>query len=246
MIAWELQVNILTTKGYTVLRYDRYGSGYSDRHDEQYTIEYYTKQLDELLSYLDIQKPVHINGRSLGGHIALGFASRYPDKCKSLIVTASSIYINKRAGKNIRIPGMTIIPKYLSHVLKKPITDITINKFSPFISEEEQKKFKEILYNQMYICGTEKGRMALFTQSPDVIRREISRFRQVVTEYRPIMFIWGSQDRFVSDTHMETLIQKHHDITFVKIDGAGHGINITHQDRYNTALIDFLADCKYK
>ncbi len=76
----------LVSRGYRVIRYDLYGRGYSDRPDVTYTAELYEQQLLELMLKLNVNKPVHLAGISLGGPITSYFTARHPELVKGLIL----------------------------------------------------------------------------------------------------------------------------------------------------------------
>ena len=78
MWIWDPQVESLTKAGFSVLRYDLYGRGYSDRPHTEYNRDLYRSQLLELLDQLGIKEPVDLVGMSLGGAIATDFTANYP------------------------------------------------------------------------------------------------------------------------------------------------------------------------
>lgn len=68
----------------TVIRYDRPGTGLSDRElPERMSLDYDVQVLEELLRHID-PGPVSMLGVSCGGCIALGFAARNPQLTTSL------------------------------------------------------------------------------------------------------------------------------------------------------------------
>lgn len=67
---WDSTFNYLVQHGYRVLRYDQYGSGYSDRPDSLYNKKLYFNQLTQLLKILNLTTPVNLIGLSFGGIIA--------------------------------------------------------------------------------------------------------------------------------------------------------------------------------
>src|SRR5919108_266239 len=59
----------LTRSGLSVLRYDLFGRGFSDRPATPYNIDLYVRQLSDLLTGLNITRPVSLVGLSMGGPI---------------------------------------------------------------------------------------------------------------------------------------------------------------------------------
>ena len=80
----------LAEAGFRVVVPDLLGYGYSERPDVPYTREFYTRQLRELLDGLDVHRPVHVAGASLGGAIATAFTAENPGRVASLALMAPS------------------------------------------------------------------------------------------------------------------------------------------------------------
>lgn len=70
-----------------VVTLDLPGYGGSDKPEAPYTLEWYIEFLDKFLSLLGYDK-VDIGGLSLGGGISLGYALKYPEKIRKLILIA--------------------------------------------------------------------------------------------------------------------------------------------------------------
>lgn len=64
---------------------DMVGHGYSGKPDSPYTIEYYSNHLGDIIDALGYEN-VYISGESLGGWVAAWFASKYPNKVKSMVL----------------------------------------------------------------------------------------------------------------------------------------------------------------
>lgn len=77
---WAAQVSAFTSAGYTVLTYDNRGIGLSSRPsrgDERWTAEDMASDLRALVTTLDIPRPYHVLGISMGGMIAQMYALNY-------------------------------------------------------------------------------------------------------------------------------------------------------------------------
>jgi len=100
---WDKQVQALSAAGFRVLRYDKYGRGYSDRPDVTYNQELYQRQLLELVDKLGFKKFFDVIGYSLGGATATNFTARYPDRVGKLILISPVI-------NNFKVPFVFRIP----------------------------------------------------------------------------------------------------------------------------------------
>lgn len=72
-----------------VIALDQRGHGYSD-HAASYSRDDYIGDLLALINHLRLDT-VPVLGNSIGGHNALQFAARYPDKVSALIIEESSV-----------------------------------------------------------------------------------------------------------------------------------------------------------
>ena len=68
-----------------VFAYDLRGRGDSDKPESGYSIPLHADDLAELINELGLDRPVVV-GHSLGGLIALHFATRYPEKLSKLVL----------------------------------------------------------------------------------------------------------------------------------------------------------------
>lgn len=87
---------------YNILRYDKRGHGLSDSPLAPYTLSDHTNDLDDLLNHLEIETAALV-GVSVGGNIALDFASQYPGRVKALVVCDSQPRIGTAEMWNTRI-----------------------------------------------------------------------------------------------------------------------------------------------
>ena len=83
---WAPQIEKLSPK-YRVIAYDVRGHGLSSAPagEENYTLDILAEDLHHLLEHLGVTK-AYIGGLSLGGAIALGYAHRYPQTVKALLI----------------------------------------------------------------------------------------------------------------------------------------------------------------
>jgi pimeloyl-ACP methyl ester carboxylesterase len=70
---------------FTVLDYDHRGYGMSDRPEEHYSLAGWSQDLVGLLDHLGIER-THVHGGSMGGFIAVYFATRYPERVDRLVI----------------------------------------------------------------------------------------------------------------------------------------------------------------
>ncbi len=74
-----------------VIRIDLPGHGKSGTPPMNYTFEQFSEILNELLIRMDVWEKVSIIGHSMGGYVALAFATKYPEKVASLVLMHSPV-----------------------------------------------------------------------------------------------------------------------------------------------------------
>lgn len=94
---------------YHVISYDVRGHGKTDK-PKNFTLEDYTHDLKEIISKLDLEKPIVI-GLSMGSYIALRTAEKYPDLLSKIILLGSRpkgeiSLVNKDENPNIDLKQM--------------------------------------------------------------------------------------------------------------------------------------------
>ncbi len=234
MWIWDRQVETLLECGFRVLRFDRYGVGYSKRIRD-YSWEIFTEQLHELLDSLNIDTKVHIVGRSLGGRFAACFATKYPDRVDKLVIVSTSLV---STDKMISSPILKFIPKYVQRVFGDHIISLQMGKYKKYVSDKEkQDLYIKYLRDQRKIIGTENAFSSIFTKKVLLGCPEAS---ICLKQDRDIIFIWGDKDGLVPESKISKMRIEYPDITFTSIGGAGHGVNFTYYNEFNQALVNFL------
>ena len=86
---WDVFAHALlaaSTEPLRLIAYDLRGRGDSDKPDAPYHVVAHAADCAALLDAIGITEPVAFVGHSLGGHIGTAFASRYPQRCRALVL----------------------------------------------------------------------------------------------------------------------------------------------------------------
>ena len=86
--AWKAQIEVLS-KDYRILALDNRGAGRSSAPDYPYTTKHFADDTIALMDAVGISEPAHVVGRSMGGAIAQEITLAWPDRVRSLVITAS-------------------------------------------------------------------------------------------------------------------------------------------------------------
>lgn len=99
----------LAAAGYRVVLFDHFGRGWSDRPRASYDIDFFDRELSELMTALTLKEPVVVIGYSMGGVIAAEFAARHPQRVAALVLLAPAgliiqPFLGRVFGKLLHIP----------------------------------------------------------------------------------------------------------------------------------------------
>ncbi len=235
---WDRQVNMLHDAGFRTLRFDRYGTGYSDRIKGDYNWDLLIGQITDLLDALQIIEPLYVAVRSLGGRAAACFAVKNPERVEKLVIISTSLLTP--GGKIIgKIPFISYIPRFIKRVFGNALTKNMMQKYETYIhSAEEKERYTFLLMDQVRYKGTEEAFGAIFKDQAYLGCKNV--FGKVASGNYNVAMIWGENDPLVSAKRIESLKETYTHIQFTKISEAEHGVNFTHAKEFNEALLSFL------
>ena len=231
--AWDAQVPALRKAGFRILRYDHFGRGHSDRPEVDYDRAFYQKQLEDLLAALDIEGALSLVGVSFGGAIAATFAKAHPERVAKLVLIAPVVdYAEGRA-----LFGLAEIPllsEWYARVFSVRATVTRANGFfqasgaDPSYGQrfEEQTRFEG--YEQALLSMSRTNALTSYHDTYAALAEQ------------PTLLLWGSEDPEIPRKHIEFLRDNVRTVTFVEVEGGGHGLNVESKDEVNRQLVDFL------
>ena len=238
--SWENQVPALVSAGYRVITYDRRGFGSSSQPWTGYDYDTFAADLDELLTALDL-RDVTLVGFSMGGGEVARYIGNYGTGRVSKAVLAAAV------------------PPYLYQSEDNPgggLDDATIQQFEDGVRGDRIAFLEEFTKN-FFTAG---DRDDLVSEPSRLYHRDIAAFASPKgtlecigafgrTDFRedlekfdvPTLIIHGDSDGIVP---FEVSGRRSHETipnsSLALIEGAPHGLNATHPEDFNRALLDFL------
>ena len=238
--SWEDQVPALVEAGYRVVTYDRRGFGKSSQPFGGYDYDTFAADLDALLTHLDLRDATLV-GFSMGG----GEVARYMGR-----------YGSDRVAKTVLAAA---VPPYLYQSDDNPeggLDDATIQQFKEGV-RGDRIAFLDGFTTDFFTAG---DRSDLISEPSRLYHREIAAFASPKgtldcidafgrTDFRedlakidvPTLVIHGDSDGIVP---FEVSGKRSHEAiansSLVLIEGGPHGLNATHPEEFNRALLDFL------
>jgi len=238
--SWENQVPALVDAGYRVITYDRRGFGSSSQPWTGYDYDTFTADLATLLDHLDLGEATLV-GFSMGGGEVARYIGRYgTDRVAKAVLAAA-------------------VPPYLYHSDDNPeggLDDATIQQFKDGV-RTDRIAFLEGFTTDFFAAG---DRYALISEPSRLYHREIAEFASPkgtldcieafsYTDFRedlakievPTLIIHGDSDAIVP---FEVSGKRSHEAiansSLALLEGGPHGVNATHPEQFNRALLDFL------
>ena len=245
--SWEAQVPALVEAGHRVLTYDRRGFGQSSQPWTGYDYDTFAADLDALLTQLDLTG-VTLVGFSMGGGEVVRYIARHGTARVAKAVLASAV------------------PPYLYKSDDNPdggLDDATIEAFETGV-RTDRPAFLDGFTADFFNAG---GKGLLDSRSGAVsepMRQYALHLAEVAspkgtldciaafgrTDFRgdvakvtvPTLVVHGDSDAIVP---FEVSGKRSHELIagseLVVIEGGPHGINASHPEQFNAALLDFLA-----
>jgi pimeloyl-ACP methyl ester carboxylesterase len=234
--SWDKNIKALTGAGFRVLRYDLFGSGYSDRPDVKYTRDFYNNQLIELLDRLNVKEPFNLAGTSQGGSIAVFYAASNPGRVKRLALL--SPYINILPMKApLAILRTPVIGDYLASIALDK-NNITYPK-KVFADEKNiTDEFLKQYHTQLSFKGFKQARLRNFRgNNLDDFTPE---YETVAKSKIPVLLTWGSADTVIKSDSILNIKNAIPDVNYQEIKGGGHLVHYENPEPVNSALVNFF------
>jgi pimeloyl-ACP methyl ester carboxylesterase len=241
MCVWNEQVKRFTDAGFRILRYVQYGKGGSQRLSIPYTREVYSDQLHDLLDSLNIHQPVHLLGPSFGGAISVGFAARFPQRVKSIVLISPALNIF-RSDSLLRFPlQLSTIPIAGDFIFRIFFKKKMIKRGLEMISDPSCRM---IFQNQFFVKGTEKGLLSSFRSGAyGDYHEETSLTGKNV---KNILLVRGKNDKEVTEKMVLQTKADLPDCKFLELGAAGHSpFSGENGLAFTKLLIDFFNECEH-
>lgn len=238
--SWENQVRPLVEAGHRVITYDRRGFGKSSQPWGGYDYDTLATDLHTLMEELDLHEATLV-GFSMGGGEVARYLGTYGSSRIAGVVFAAAV------------------PPYLYQTDDNPdggLDDATIEQFEAGVKSDRPAFFEDF---SAQFFSTEQGGLLVsdamrayhrdlaWAASPKATLDCIAAFGR--TDFRadlaridvPTLVIHGDADSIVPlEVSGKRTAESVTDASLKVIEGGPHGINATHVDEFNRALLEFL------
>ena len=230
---WQGQIPQLSTK-YRVLAFDNRGSGRTEAPDAPYTIAMMADDTAALMEALGMAK-ANVLGKSMGGYIAEELAIRHPGRVASLMLAATSI--------GPYIAEAPILESWVREKAQGMNKKTLFQLMLPFIFTD--KTFEEPENVRMAvetIASRPQATPAYAMRRQFIACAEHSARGRTGDVDAPTLVLAGSEDLFIPFSLSAELAAVFPNGRLVVLKGGGHELNVDVPEKFNKAVLDFLAE----
>lgn len=230
---------------HTVIAVDLPGHGESDAPAAGYSPAAHATAIRDLLAELSIEQATLV-GHSLGGGVAMQFAYQYPDLADRLVLISPG-----GLGSDVSpLLRMAVLPG-ASHALDRVsrLPDVVgrlgleLATRTPWLSADDFVPLREAIGDSL---ATEKGRRTFILEARSVLDPDgqaVSASGQLeMLSSRPLLLVWGGDDRTIPPRHFRELVRKLPAITHLEIPHAGHFPHESEPEAVLSAIEGFLVE----
>ncbi len=238
--SWSAQVPALTDAGHRVITYDRRGFGASDKPDDGYDYDTFAADLAGLLESLDVSDAVLVGFSMGGGEVARYLANHGSDRVGAGVFAAAVPPFLLKTDDNSRGGLEDDDVEEMKEGVRSDRTSFLRSFLTSFYSANG-----ELLVSQERVDHaltlSEPARDEAVISCIDAFSR--TDFRGDLSSIsQPCLVIHGDADAIVPfEVSGERTAEALSDSTLVVVENGPHGINISHADEFNKALLAFLS-----
>ncbi len=187
------------------------------------SIKYLSEYLNEFMQHKGLEKAVLV-GNSLGGHIALVFAKKNPEKVSGMILTGSSgLYENSMGDSFPRRGDYDYIREKTEEVFYDPKTAT-----------------KELVDKVFAIANKRDSVLRLLAFAKSAIRHNMA--KDIPNFKMPVCLIWGKQDKVTPPHVADEFHSLFPNSELYWIDKCGHSPMWEHPEKFSKITIDWLSN----
>ena len=238
---WDGMKGFLLDAGYSVLVFDHYGRGYSERPRIKYTRDVFVQSLKEVLDSQKISESVHLVGYSMGGPVVGHFTSEFPDMVESISLIAPAGFMAENPTKDWWIMKPLVGEWFLNVFGSRLVFQGNEEKSEP--SREDplalsKKEFIKKVEIQMQYKGFINALLSTARNFNFFSTQEM--FGDVGNLNKPILTIWGTEDEVVPFMGRKELTNYIPQSELLILEGGKHDITYAEPSMVGAAIRDFL------
>jgi pimeloyl-ACP methyl ester carboxylesterase len=243
---WRYQLDEFADDGWHVVAIDMVGYGKSDKPASfPYTMESMGDVVREVLKSANIERPILI-GHSMGGHIALSYAIRFPNDLTALVLTAPAGFEHFSRNEQAWMKSVLTVGAIKGATEEGIWGSIRRNNFYRWTPDyewlvEERVRLAQSPEFDAYAYANVRSVHGL--TETDFVRDNLENIKV------PTLIVHGDRDRLIPNPFLhggsskELMSWAHERIagsSLVTLDACGHTVQIDCHDDYNRTVKSFL------
>jgi len=227
---WQPQMEAFK-ETHRVIAPDLRGHGDSQPIPGPYSVSLFARDVEALLDHLGIERKIVLCGLSMGGYICFEYFRKYPERLAGLVLTATWAEADtpeKRAGRD----------QSASNVLKNGVAPLAEGMLPLLLSPQTEQSNPAIVAE---VAGILNGTSVEGTVGALQAMRDRPDSTPTLAEINlPVFVIHGADDRIIPFQEAEKMAAQIPQSKLVKIQNAGHLLNMEKPAEFNAAFKDFL------
>jgi pimeloyl-ACP methyl ester carboxylesterase len=237
--SWEKQTAALLAAGHRVITYDRRGFGMSDKPTFGYDYDTLAADLHEIITKLDL-RDVALAGFSMGGGEVARYVGKYGSERvkKAAFIAAIPPFLLKTPDNRLGVDGEVF------EGIKQALAADRLGFLAKFLANFYNVDVLggKLISDQVAQSSWNIASGASPKGTFDCVSAWLTDFRKDLAAINlPTLVVHGDADRIVP---LAASAKRTHEAVkgsrLVVLEGAPHGLNWTHADQLNRALLDFL------
>ena len=227
---WRKLVPLLK-KDFYVVNCDLWGFGKSHKDPKVVvTLDDHISILTELLDELKVEQ-VHIAGNSMGGHIALWFSKKFPDRVGKIIALSPAAHPDL-------VPDYTARIHWVSHWTPWLINSTFIKQLLIGVFEDPSIITKDVVEAYLEPYRDRKAHKT-FASALKVIQ-DPRVYQSLESIDKEVLVLWGEKDRVIKRPTIEKIVRKLPYAHFETHPSSGHCAMEEHPEWCAEHIIPFL------
>ncbi len=220
---WQKQVEFFKDR-YTVVTWDVRGHGYSTLPDGPVDSEDFTADLISLMDHLGIEKAI-LCGLSMGGHISLQTAVRYPNRVTGLILIGTPCSNTFNLFEKVFVPVNRLSSRFIPMKTYGKMQAQMLSKFNKSNAEYIKEAVSMIPHNNWNRIWAAVTRMESRADLPKI--------------QCPTLLLIGDHDN-LTKRQQSYMLENISNCQMVTIPNAQHGTNLDNPEAVNQAIMEFV------
>jgi pimeloyl-ACP methyl ester carboxylesterase len=226
---FEEFADALQKEGYRVIMLDLPGHGLSGSNKEINTMEFCAGVVADVLKKNNIEK-AWVAGHSMGGYIAQNCIKHYPDLFEGVILLNSTPFADSPEKRTDR-------EREIELIRKSKLGNLAALSIPRMYAPANLRKFDEKIEETVEISETHDPN-GIVACIKGMMQREET--KDVLAKTEKAMFIFGTEDKFITEEIREKLIGEFPNVKAVVIPETGHNSFIEEPQKVLEAIENFI------